>query len=47
MALVLWIPIMVLMWVIPYTVPDFLTSYFILNEKPLYIFILLVLGSII
>ena len=41
------IPILVLMWIIPYTNPDFLTSYIVFNGMPLYIFILLGLSGVI
>ena len=47
MALVIEIPILALMWIVPYTNPEFLTSHNVLNGMPLYIFILLVLSSII
>ena len=46
-ACIVWIPILILMWVIPYTNPDFLTNYIMFNGMPLYIFILLALSSII
>ena len=35
------------MWVIPYAVPKFVTSYIIFNGMPLYIFLLLGFSSII
>ena len=38
---------MVLMWVIPYTVPDFLTYAKIVNGIPAYIFLLLIFSTII
>ena len=41
------IPILILVWVIPYTKPEFLTKYIMFNNRPLYIFILLVLSAII
>jgi len=41
------IPILVLMWVVPYTVPEFLTAYIIFNGMPLYIFLLCGFSSII
>jgi len=44
---VIEVPILVLMWVIPYTNPHFLTSHEVFNSMPLYIFILLGLSSII
>ena len=46
-ALIVEIPILVLMWVIPYTNPDFLTDHIVFNGMPLYIFLLLGLSSII
>ena len=45
--MVVWIPIMILMWVIPYTNPKFLTENHVYNGMPLYIFLLLGLSSII
>ena len=47
LALVFEVPILVLMWVIPYTNPNFLTAHALFNKMPLYIFLLLVLSSII
>ena len=41
------LPILVLMWVIPYTVPEFMTAFILLNGMPLYIFLLLGFSSII
>ena len=41
------IPILVLMWVIPYTNPDFLTSNIVFNDMPAYLFILLGLSGIV
>ena len=41
------IPILLLMWVIPYTVPEFVTAFVLFNGMPLYIFLLLGFSSII
>jgi len=46
-ALVVEVPILVLMWVTPYTHPEFLSSHIVFNGMPLYIFLLLGLSSII
>lgn len=46
-ALIIEIPILILMWVTPYTNPEFLSSHFIVNGMPLYIFILLALSTVI
>jgi len=46
-AMIVWIPIMILMWVIPYTNPKFLTENAVYNGMSLYIFLLLGLSSII
>ena len=46
-SLIIELPILVLMWIIPYTNPSFLTAHILFNGMPLYIFILLVLSSII
>lgn len=46
-ALLIEIPILLLMWVIPYTNPDFLSSHFVFNGMPLYIFLLLGLSTVI
>lgn len=47
LALAIEIPILIFMWVIPYTIPDFLTDHVVVNGMPLYIFILLVLSALI
>ena len=47
LALIIEIPILIMMWVVPYTNRDFLTDHIIVNGMPLYIFILLGLSSII
>ena len=46
-SLVVQIPILILMWVIPYTYPAFLTGIVYFNALPLYILILLILSSFI
>lgn len=46
-ALVVEVPILILMWIIPYTNPEFLSSYYVFRGMPLYIFLLLGLASII
>ena len=35
------------MWVIPYTIPEFVTAYILFNGMPLYIFLLLGFSTII
>lgn len=45
-ALAIEIPILVLMWVVPYTNPDFLSSNFFFNGMPFYIFLLLLLSTV-
>ena len=46
-ALAIEVPILILMWLIPYTNPDFLTDHILFNGMPMYIFLLLGLSSII
>ena len=46
-SLLFVLPILVLMWIVPYTSPDFLTENIIFNGMPLYIFLLLGLSSVI
>ena len=46
-SMVVCIPILILMWVIPYTIPTFVTSYILFNGMPLYIFLLLGFSTII
>ena len=46
-ALTIELPILLLMWLIPYTNPEFLTAHILFNGMPLYIFLLLALSSII
>lgn len=46
-ALVLEIPILLLVWMVPYTWPHFLTSHQGFNGMPLYIFLMLGLSTII
>ena len=46
-TLVLMVPILILMWVIPYTSPMFLVSYPLLNGMPLYIFVLLIFSTLV
>lgn len=46
-ALAIEAPILILMWIVPYTNPEFLIKFEIVNGMPLYIFILLGLSSII
>ena len=46
-CLALEIPILILMWVIPYASPKFMTNYHVYNGMTLYILILLVFSSII
>ena len=47
LSLLLNIPILVLMWVIPYTMKDFVTATPIYNNVPLWIFLLLGFSTII
>ena len=46
-ACAVWLPILILMWVIPYSNPEFLSEHVIFNGMPLYIFLLLGVSSII
>lgn len=46
-ALIIEVPILILMWVIPYTNPEFLSEHIVVNGMPSYIFLLLGLSSII
>ena len=46
-ALVAELPILFLMWVTPYTNPEFLTSVIVFNGMPLWIFLLLFFSTII
>lgn len=46
-SLLFELPILILMWVIPYTNPEFLSDHIIFNGMPLYIFLLLGLSSVI
>ena len=47
LSLLLNIPILVLMWVIPYVMKDFVTATPLFNNMPLWIFLLLGFGTII
>lgn len=47
LALAIELPILILMWVIPYTTPEFLTDHIVFNGMPMYIFILLGLSAVI
>ncbi len=46
-ALILWIPVMIFAWILPYAAPWFLTSYTTVNGNTLYILLMLTLSSII
>jgi Cu+-exporting ATPase len=46
-CLALEIPILIFMWVIPYTYPKFMTSYQVYNGATVFILILLVFSTII
>ena len=46
-CLIVELPILALMWIVPYTTPEFLTGYIVVNGMPLYIFLLLALSTII
>ena len=46
-SLIFEIPILVLMWVVPYTDPAFLTKHIVFNGMPLYLFLLLGLSAVI
>ena len=46
-CLVVLIPILVLVWIVPYTSPEFLTYAVVVNGIPAYIFLLLFFSSII
>jgi sterol desaturase/sphingolipid hydroxylase (fatty acid hydroxylase superfamily) len=46
-SLVLLMPILILMWIIPYTNPEFLVSYALQKNVSLYIFLIFVLSTLI
>lgn len=46
-ALLLWIPIMVLAWIVPYTNPEFLTAHVLVNGNTVYVLLMLVFSTII
>lgn len=46
-ALVIWVPIMVFAWILPYAAPLFLTSYATINGNTLYILLMLIFSSVI
>lgn len=46
-SLLLYLPIAVLMWIIPYSNSEFLTSYWVWHGQPAYVFMLMVLASVI
>lgn len=46
-CLIIQIPILILMWIIPYTFEEVLTYLKIINGVPLYIFVLFILSSIV
>ena len=46
-VLIFEMPILALMWIVPFTNPDFLADHIVVNGMPLYIFLLLGLSSII
>jgi Cu+-exporting ATPase len=46
-AFVLWIPILIFAWVIPYSTPYFLTENVYVKGDTLYIFLMLIFSSII
>jgi len=43
----MWLPILVLSWIIPYTNPEFLTAFDIFNGNTLYVFMMFVLSSVV
>jgi len=46
-TLFLQIPILVSLWIIPYTVPEIMLKYDLINGNTAYIFVLMILSSII
>ena len=46
-TLALQIPILVSLWVIPYTVPEIMLKYDLINGNTAYVFVLLILSTII
>jgi Cu+-exporting ATPase len=46
-TLALQIPILASLWIIPYTVPEIMLKYDLINGNTAYIFVLLILSTII
>lgn len=46
-AILMWLPVLVFAWILPYTVPSFLTKYVYANGNTLYIFLMLIFSTII
>jgi len=47
LSLCLQIPILVSLWIIPYTIPEIMLKYEVINGNTAYIFVLLALSTII
>lgn len=46
-AVLVWLPILVLSWIVPYTNPEFLNKFDVFNGNTLYVLMMFVLSSVI
>lgn len=43
----MWVPIMILAWIIPYSNPKFVTSYDVFYGNTVYILMMFIFGSVV